>query len=415
MQYCTRCLYPENHPLNISFDDQGVCSGCRVHEEKDTLDWKERFALLEQLVAPYRSRSGRFHDCVVPVSGAGDSHFVVDVVRNRLGMNPLLVSYNQQYNTSVGIRNLAYLRTIFDSDFFQQTVSPASVKKVTRATMRLRGSMHWHCIAGATAFPVQVATRFKIPLILWGAHQGLEQVGMFSHLDEVEMSRKYRHEHDLMGLEAEDLLAADPLLDERDVAPYLYPYEGDVAAVGVRGIYLGNYIRWDSKTQHETMIAEHGYETMPQQRTFDSYNHVDHWHYAGVHDLIKYLKFGYAKAVDHACREIRFNRMTRQDALRAVRAYQQVKPDDLPLLLGWLEMSEAEFFACIDAHRDPAAWELCGGEWVCRSTLYAVEGDTTQDLPDCGYNASSRRQGAENATEYTLIGRGWVDTWHRNP
>ena len=30
-------------------------------------------------------------------------------------------------------------------------------------------------------------------------------MGMFSHLNEVEMTRKYRKEHDLMGYEAEDL------------------------------------------------------------------------------------------------------------------------------------------------------------------------------------------------------------------
>jgi N-acetyl sugar amidotransferase len=387
-----------------------------VHEEKDTLDWAERFARLERLVAPYRSRSGRFHDCVVPVSGAGDSYFIVDVVRNRLRMNPLLVSYNQQYNTRTGIRNLAYLRTFFDCDYFQQTVSPASVKKVTRATLRLMGSMHWHCIAGGTAFPVQVATRFKIPLIIWGAHQGLEQVGMFSHLDEVEMSRRYRHEHDLMGYEAEDLLAADAGLSERDVAPYMYPHECDVAGAGVRGIYLGNYIRWDTKAQHEAMIDRYGYETAPQQRTFDAYNHVDNWHYAGVHDLIKYLKFGYSKVVDHVCREIRFGRLSREKGLGVVRAYQQVVPGDLPLLLEWLDMSEADFFACIDAHRDPAAWEKRDGVWVCRSELYAG-GDTAGGVPPaCGYADDSSRCGAQAETGgYTLMGRGWVDAWHRNP
>ena len=68
------------------------------------------------------------------------------------------------------------------------------------------GSIYWHCIAGQTVFPVQIACKFKIPLIIWGAHQGVDQVGMFSHTDEVEMTRKYRKEHDLMGYEAEDLL-----------------------------------------------------------------------------------------------------------------------------------------------------------------------------------------------------------------
>ena len=42
MKYCTKCAYPENHPFGIIFDDGGVCSGCNVHYEKDTLDWNER-------------------------------------------------------------------------------------------------------------------------------------------------------------------------------------------------------------------------------------------------------------------------------------------------------------------------------------------------------------------------------------
>ena len=51
---------------------------------------------------------------------------------------------------------------------------------------------------------------------IWGAHQGLEQVGMFSHLNKVEMTRRYRKEHDLMGYEAEDLIDdIDSALQER--------------------------------------------------------------------------------------------------------------------------------------------------------------------------------------------------------
>ena len=39
MKTCNRCLYPINHPLNIIFDDDSICSGCRIHEEKDVIDW----------------------------------------------------------------------------------------------------------------------------------------------------------------------------------------------------------------------------------------------------------------------------------------------------------------------------------------------------------------------------------------
>ena len=95
VQTCKRCLYSTDHPLGIVLDAEGICSGCRVHEEKDRLDWKERWDRLEQLVKPYRSRDSRSYDCIVPVSGAGDSFFIVHLVKERLKLKPLLVTYNR--------------------------------------------------------------------------------------------------------------------------------------------------------------------------------------------------------------------------------------------------------------------------------------------------------------------------------
>ena len=66
---CKRCLYRDDHPLGLVIDDDGICSGCRIHEEKDQLDWDHRWHELETLVAPYRSTDTRNYDCIVPVSG----------------------------------------------------------------------------------------------------------------------------------------------------------------------------------------------------------------------------------------------------------------------------------------------------------------------------------------------------------
>ncbi len=126
IRYCSRCLYTSSHPLNLVIDEQGVCSGCRVHEEKDSLDWTERFEKLRTIVNGYRSQKN--YDCIVPVSGARDSYFIVYIVKEVLGLNPLLVTYNQHYNTYMGIRNLANLRIQFASDnacLFQTSGYPA--------------------------------------------------------------------------------------------------------------------------------------------------------------------------------------------------------------------------------------------------------------------------------------------------
>lgn len=389
-----------------------------MHEEKDVLDWAERFERLRRIVDGYRARTRTTHDCIVPVSGARDSYFIVHVVQNLLGLRPLLVTYNKHYNTRLGIRNLAYLRSLVGCDIMTMTAGPDRVKRVTRETLRLRGSMYWHCIAGQTAFPVQVAVRFKIPLVIWGAHQGVDQVGMYSHLDEVEMTRKYRKEHDLMGLDAEDLLAASDALTPADVEPFRYPHDKELEAVGVRGIYLNNYVRWDSKAQHERMIERYGYETAPQLRTFDTYNDVDSFHYSGLHDYIKFLKTGYGKAADHATRELRLRRLTREQAAALAARYRDVPPSDLPLFLEWIGMSEAELWSHVDRHRDPRAWERGpDGAWRLAGWVgdYGagpeVEAARLGVIDDCDFRVTPSKVPGERDDRYVLIGRGWADGW----
>jgi N-acetyl sugar amidotransferase len=416
MRYCVRCLYPANHPLRVVFDDEGVCSGCRVHEEKDVLDWREREEKLRALLDGYRTRTRTIHDCIIPVSGARDSYFIVHMVKNMFKMRPLLVTYNKHYNTLAGIRNLAYLRTLLGCDIMTMTVSPERVKRITRESLRRLGSMYWHCLAGQTVFPVQIAVKFKIPLIIWGAHQGIDQVGMFSHLDEAEMTRKYRKEHDLMGVEAEDLAKATDDLTAADMEQFIYPHDRELEAVGVRGIYLNNYLRWDSKAQHEQMIDLYGYESAAQQRTFDTYNDVDCFHYSGLHDEVKVLKYGYGKVTDHASREIRLKRLTREEGIDLVRRYRDVPAQDLSLFLDWLDMEKSEFMSHIDRHRDPRIWERnATGDWQLSDSVLNHRNDEGVDTArldrkePCEFKLTGPRDAAAREDRYVLIGRGWVD------
>ncbi|MDW3206326.1 MAG: N-acetyl sugar amidotransferase [Alphaproteobacteria bacterium] len=413
IQYCARCLYPSTHPLGLTFDADGVCSGCRVHEEKDELDWSSRFRRLEALVELYRSRSGQRYDCIVPVSGGRDSYFIVDVVVNRLGLNPLLVSYNRHYNSAIGHRNLAYLRTIFDCDYVQYTLSPVVAKALTHSTLEKLGSFHWQVLAGETVWPVRCAVQYRTPLIIWGAHQGVDQVGMFSHLDEVEMSRWYRKNHDLMGLEAEDLVDEARGLPERDLLPLFYPDDRHLAAIGVRGIYLNNYIRWDSKAQHEDMIARHGYETGDLDRTFDRYNDVHCVHYAGLHDQVKMAKHGYGKARDHACRELRLKRLDRGSAQRLVQRYEHADASDGQALFDWLEISESEFWNRIDRHRNPRVWQRRGKEWQRAGhpespTIETVARVALDVIEPMDFSSGTPR--SEDDEKYRLFARGFVDS-----
>lgn len=416
MKFCKRCLYSEIHPLNIIFDEVGICSGCRVHEEKDVLDWSERGEKLKHILKNYQNQSGNNYDCIIPVSGARDSYFIVHTIKNVYGMNPLLVTYNKQYNTDAGVRNLSNLRTRFNCDIMTLTVSPDTVKKITRATLRKAGSIYWHCLAGQTVYPVQMAVKFKVPLIIWGAHQGVDQVGMFSHCDEVEMTRKYRKEHDLMGYEAEDLIDDFDGITEEDIRPYLYPDDKELEHVGVRGIYLNNYIRWDSKAQHEKMIREYEYETLAQTRTFDTYNDVDCYNYSDVHDYIKFLKYGYGKITDHVNREIRLKRLTREQGKDLIRTYSVKTPERFALFFEWLGITENSFRYLIDQHRNSAVWKRKDNwEWEMIAPIIPTDEDeeaakeASLKLTEttCDFIQTGPHESPDKKNQYIIIGKGF--------
>lgn len=411
LQFCQRCLYSTAHPLGLTLDEEGICSGCRVHEEKDILDWPARWENIKTLVEPYRNKNGSNYDCIVPVTGAQDSYYLIYLVKEKLGLNPLLVTYNKYFNTPLGIHNLANLRIRFNCDILYQNVNPVSVKKIVRTTLRKLGSIYWPILAGQTVFPVQTAVRYNIPLIIWGAHQGLEQVGMFSHEHEVEMTRRYRKDHDLMGNEADDLLSIFDTLKEEDIWQYRYPADSDLNAVGVRGIYLGNYVRWDPKAQHEQMMREYDYKTAEFNRTFDCYDYSDCFNYMDLHDLLKLYKHGYSKVTDQATREIRFGRLTRDEGLALVRKHEQAPRKYGAKFCEWLGVTARSLQFMIDRHRntrfwieqDPGNWTFNG--WSAHQNEVAHIQSQVTDLQSIFY-ANDKLEHKSDA-KYITIGRGY--------
>jgi N-acetyl sugar amidotransferase len=345
IKYCTKCLYADTHPLGIVINENGICSGCEVHSEKYTLDWKDRLERLKKITNRYKSNFNNY-DCIIPVTGGGDSYYIVHVVKNILKLNPLLVTYNNYYNSPLGIRNLANLRIKFDCDILFKNVNPISVKKITRYTLRKFHSLYWQSLAGQTVYPLHVAENLEIPLIIWGAHQGNEQVGMFKHEQEVEMTRRYRKDHDLMGYEAEDLLSAENDLTYDDIHEYIYPTDKSINRIGIRGIYLSNFIPWDPKKQHEKMIKLYNYNTCEFNRTFENYDHTNCNVYMNIHDYIKICKNGYSKVTDHASREIRHKRLDRNFAIRLVKKYELKNFKGKNLFNKWIGIKDAneDFF-----------------------------------------------------------------------
>lgn len=402
MEYCARCLYPANAKPTIIFDDAGICSGCRHHESRSSIDWTNRAKLLTDLFDLYRTQAserGQAYDCIVPVSGGKDSHYLVHLVKNVYGLNPLCVTFNHVFNTPVGIRNLRNLVKQFGVDHIRFTPSLESIRKIARYMVHKVGDITWHYHAGIYTFPFQIAVKYKIPLVVWPEHYG-ELTGVFTLEDLVEFTKWCRQEHDMRGLEPEDIVG-DPTsgLTMKDLQAYRFPSDEDIEDVGVRGIYITNFLDWDDKKHSELMLDRYAFEGLTERRdrTFRLCAKTDD-HANDVHDYMKYLKFGYGRATDDASTEIRYGRMTREEGMEMVRQYDHVRPSTLDQYLQFLQMTEQEFEQALASMRDPGIWERpSDGRWQTRDSVVTHQADARVDaarvpqLADRALSAANKR------------------------
>ena len=148
-----------------------------------------------------------------------------------------------------------------------------------------------------------------------------------------------------------------------DLSGYFYPSDQEIFDLDLKGIFLSNFIEWNSKQQTELIMKEWDFNVLEddRDRTFNKYDKTDDAA-NGVHDYLKYLKFGYGRATDDASTEIRNGRMTREEGIEMVNKHDGKRPRDLDFILDFLEISENYFYKCIDHLRDKNV-EYKNGVW----------------------------------------------------
>ncbi|MGH6661458.1 MAG: N-acetyl sugar amidotransferase, partial [Rhodospirillales bacterium] len=366
--WCTKCVYPSLSATPMEYDADGVCMGCRTAEAERALsdaEWKKRKKALYELLDRCRSRDGSRHDCIIPVSGGKDSYFQVHTIKHELGFNPLLVTYYGNNFTEVGQRNLLRMKEALDVDHVIYQPSVALLKKLNRLGFIAMGDMNWHNHIGIATVPMRVAAQQKIPLVIWGEHGYADISGQFSIDDYFEWTYRSRLEHMGRGFEWNFYVGVDGIT-AADMACYQYPSDQEIFELGLRGIYLSNYVHWDANEHVKTVVEKYGFEVAdrPFERTYRTMSNLDDMHENGIHDYMKFIKFGYGRCTDHASKDIRAGVLSRGQAVDLVRKHDHVKPSDLYRWLDYVGMTEDEFDHIADTFRDPRVWRRKNGAWV---------------------------------------------------
>jgi N-acetyl sugar amidotransferase len=133
---CSRCLYDSTIP-GITFDDRGMCSYCRIHDEMDRqyptgpAGDAALAGLVDQMKAAGR---GKPYDCVVGVSGGCDSSFLLHKMVE-FGLRPLAVHFDNTWNSPIATQNIYNVLEKLGVDLHTHVVNNKEYDDLYRAFM----------------------------------------------------------------------------------------------------------------------------------------------------------------------------------------------------------------------------------------------------------------------------------------
>lgn len=329
MKYCTRCCLPETVE-GITFDSLGVCAACQSYDQKSNIDWKAREAKLKEILYKYKYRGN--YDCIVPISGGKDSTFQLHVITKVYKLKALAVTFSHNWFSDVGKYNLENALEKFDVDHIMYTPKRSLVNNLARKSLYKIGDSCWHCHAGVGAFPVQIAVKFNIPLIIYGESVS-EESGRATLKEPIKYDKDYFLKQS-SKCTPEEMCDVD--IRERDLSFFKMP-KGEFF-----GIHLADYINWNTEAQVEFVKKEYGWRGKKMEGTYKNYKSVE-CKMAPVHDYSKYLKRGFGRCTDQAAVDIRTGRLTREQAFKLIKKYDHIRPKALDLYLEATGMCEEEF------------------------------------------------------------------------
>jgi len=300
---CSRCLYPNTKP-DLHFTD-GICSACLAFDRRAGIDWPNRQAEFVELVRQHRGES---HDVIVACSGGKDSTWQV-IKCLELGLKPLAVTATTDDLSPFGRRNLDNISRL--CDHVEITPHKPTRDKIAAFALREVGDISWcehHLI---WSVPARESVARNIPIVLYGeCPQNEYGAGPAGTETKEFLTKDWVDEFGgLLGLRLGDL--SDLLdIDTRQLEVYRYPPDVD----RVRAIFMGAFFPWDGR-ENARIAERHGFIPAPfdVEGSYGNYENLDNYQ-TGIHDGLRWLKFGYSRATDILSNHIRRGLMSRQDA-----------------------------------------------------------------------------------------------------
>ncbi len=360
IKFCKKCIMPDSRP-RIVFNEDGICNACLNSDTKNKVNWGKRKDEFNNLILEIKKTSklnNSNYDCIVPWSGGKDSTSIALKLKYEFTLNPLLVTFSPLIENLPGVHNRNELSKLgFDSILINPNKSVS--RSLAKRFFIERGNPKVAWDAGINSAPARIALNYNIPYIFYAEHGESEYGGLVLGSDSTK-KRDLREvvEHQI-GDFPENWINND--INERDLAPYIYPDENELKKKNVTAYYFSYFFRWSMLENYNFVKKKMpNFMTHPNKRTTGTFTNFD-----SLDDKIdclyyymQYIKFGFGRATRDACRMLQNNQMNRTEAINMARKYDNEFPmEDFDEVLDYLKLNKSEFDIIVDKHRNPEIWK----------------------------------------------------------
>jgi N-acetyl sugar amidotransferase len=310
------------------------------------------------------------------VSGGKDSHFLTYMMKERLGMNPLLVCVADPFtHTAAGTHNLRNLGEAFDCDIVVFNVSTDLFRRVTKIGFEELGEPLRFIEAAIYTVPFKYAVGFNIPLVVFGENAAY----LYGTTAEDNYSaKKY--------IEAGHSAAAQKLgdkitdfwvqrgIDLEELNAINLPLREHLERVNAEPIFMSYFVPWDDEANY-AIAKRYGFKDLhhewKREGCIEDYAQIDSVAYL-VHLWMKYPKFGFSRTTDIASRWVRNRKITRQEAKRLVMEHDH-KLDQRALddFVNFMRYTHRQFYDIVEKFWNMQIFDKVGGTWQLGDPVYS--------------------------------------------
>lgn len=368
VEFCKKCTMSNQRP-RITFDEDGVCSACNYSEYKNKeVDWKIREKELTDLCDRHRKNDGSY-DVIVPCSGGKDGAFVAHILKYKYKMNPLTVTWSPLVPSEIGRKNLdAFIESGFDNILGRP--NGVANRLLTKLAFKHLGDPFQPFIYGQTNFPLRMAVKHNVSLIMYGENGEVEYGGDMKNAQRPTRDINDHEKHYFSNFPPE--IWTEYGLREEDLAPYMAPKYEDIVKNKTEIHFLGYYLKWDPLKNYLYSKENTGFSANDERSegTYTNYASLDD-KIDGFHYYLGFVKFGIGRATSDTAHEIRDGLISREEGVKLVEKYDGEFPNKYyDLFLEYCNITEDEFNEVIDSWRSDHIWEKKYGVWKLKHTLY---------------------------------------------